>query len=108
MTIPMPDHINNRYHLLHSLGQGGMGIVYLATDRLTGRDVALKRVTAPEQALQFASMYRAEDVRLALAHEFQVLGSLHHPHIISVLDYGFEADNRPFLPWITYLRGDPW
>ena len=103
----MPDHINNRYHLLHSLGQGGMGIVYLAADRLTGRDVALKRVTAPEQALQFASMYRAEDVRLALAHEFQVLGSLHHPHIISVLDYGFEADNRPFFTMDYLPEGRP-
>ncbi len=28
--------------------------------------------------------------RLALVQEFKILASLHHPHIIRVLDYGFD------------------
>jgi tetratricopeptide (TPR) repeat protein len=31
-----------------------------------------------------------------LAEEFRTLASLRHPHIISVLDYGFDADRQPF------------
>ena len=34
--------------------------------------------------------------RLALANEFRLLASLRHPHIISVLDYGFEGDDPYF------------
>jgi len=38
--------IANRYELLDKIGQGGMGIVFRANDRLNRQVVALKRVTA--------------------------------------------------------------
>lgn len=87
--------INGRYILRHEIGRGGMGIIYQATDRLTGEAVALKRVGRVEFGDDEAH-------RQALAHEFQILASLRHPHIISVLDYGFDADKRPFFT-MTYL-----
>lgn len=85
--------VSDRYLLLSQLGQGGMGLVYRAQDRLTGQIVALKRVRTgrdhdPNNTL---------DVRLALAQEFRLLATLRHPHIISVLDYGFDADGAPFF-----------
>ncbi|MEZ4591176.1 MAG: tetratricopeptide repeat protein [Chloroflexota bacterium] len=43
-----------------------------------------------------------DDARLALAREFQILAGLRHPHIISVLDYGFDEAKRPFFT-MTYL-----
>lgn len=92
--------INNRYILGRRLGQGGMGAVFQAYDRLTGQTVALKRVTVATENLEFASRPSATDasgLRLALAHEFQTLASLRHPYIVSVLDYGFDEDRQPYF-----------
>jgi len=45
--------IGNRYELLRIIGQGAMGVVYEARDRLVGQHVALKRVTVQSGDLQF-------------------------------------------------------
>ncbi len=85
-----------RYTLYEQLGQGGMGIVYRAEDRLSGEHVALKRVLTPATDLLFSSI-RYSDPSVALATEFRILSGLRHPNIVSVLDYGF--DQR--LPFFT-------
>ncbi len=91
--------IGNRYELHERLGAGGMGAVYRATDRLaqTAVDarIALKRLV--EAGGELSESKSASD-RLGLAREFQTLAGLRHPHIIDVLDYGFEADSaQPFF-----------
>jgi hypothetical protein len=83
-----PALLANRYTLLDKLGEGGMGAVYRAHDRLTGENVALKQVLSSELA---------ERARLTLAQEFRTLASLRHPHIIPVLDYGFDARRLPYF-----------
>ncbi|MEM7535291.1 MAG: protein kinase, partial [Chloroflexota bacterium] len=93
--------IHNRHQLHEKLGQGGMGMVYRATDRLTGETVALKRVVLSKD-MQNTHRNREDELRLALAHEFQTLAGLRHPHIISVLDYGFDQERQPFFT-MTYL-----
>ena len=97
MANPSLQTISRRYVLHERLGTGGMGAVYRATDRLTARQVALKRVTTPADQLDFASRSGDTDLSLALAREFRTLASLHHPHIISVLDYGFDQQRCPFF-----------
>ncbi len=92
-----PTVIGHRYYLSNLLGAGGMGSVYRALDRLTGQSVALKRVTAAPDQLQFGTQDESSDLRVALAREFAALSSLKHPHIISVLDYGFEEDGQPYF-----------
>jgi len=90
----MVETINNRYLLHEPLGEGGMGAVYRATDRLTGEQIALKRVAADAHDWMFEEgIYPM----LALAQEFRVLASLRHPNIISVLDYGFDQNRKPFV-----------
>jgi tetratricopeptide (TPR) repeat protein len=97
-----PQVVGHRYRVIDQIGAGGMGAVYRATDRLTGRPVALKRVTVPETQLEFASQVAHPlgddgDIRLALVQEFKTLASLRHPHIISVLDYGFDKQRQPYF-----------
>lgn len=92
--------IANRYQIHRLIGKGGMGAVYRAYDRLMGMDVALKYVTVPNIQLRFASQTldgTEVDLRLILAQEFKTLASLRHPHIISVLDYGFYDANQPYF-----------
>lgn len=81
-----------RYRLRAPLGAGSMGVVYRADDRLSGQTVALKQVSLPADFTD--DEVQAELLRLA--DEFRTLAGLRHPHIISVLDYGFDAGQHPF------------
>ena len=112
-----PRRIDDRYVVLEQLGEGGIGVVYCARDRLTGQRVAIKRVhvTAParvvarsspmalvdasvsDAAAQTGAPDSASPLLFALAREFRTLASIRHPHIISVLDYGFGPTREPFF-----------
>lgn len=86
--------MNKRYQIIKKLGAGGMGEVFLAHDRLNNREVALKRIL-----FQLFGDANQDSLsrRESFAQEFALLASLRHPHIISVLDYGFDEYNRPFF-----------
>ncbi len=51
----------------------------------------------PPQSATSATAAKAEAFRLALAHEFEMLSTLRHPNVISVLDYGFGEDGQPYF-----------
>jgi WD40 repeat protein/serine/threonine protein kinase len=82
---PMP---GDEYAIMGRLGEGGMGIVYTATQRAIARDVALKMLK-PETA-------RRRDRRDSLASEAIVTGELAHPNIVPVYDLGQDADGSLF------------
>jgi len=101
LKVNEQEFIGNRYRILALIGTGGMGQVYSVRDRLSGQQVALKRVTTarPQNGLPESDQMRTvrPGLLLPLANEFQLLASLRHPNIISVLDYGFDAGRQPFF-----------
>ena len=95
MRSPPAQPMGGRYRLLNEIGRGGMGTVYRALDRSTGRVVTLKRLRAGGPSSGRGSSIN--EARLELAHEFSLLAALRHPNIISVLDYGFDDQGIPFF-----------
>ena len=76
---------NARYELAERLGQGGMGQVFRAFDRLAQRQVAYKRLNVGADAARTraAALFQ---------REYVTLSRLSHPNIVQVYDYGFDAD----------------
>ncbi|MFN8530552.1 MAG: protein kinase [Anaerolineae bacterium] len=88
---------NNRYRLKSELGHGGMSAIYIAYDRLSGQEVALKQIYIRRTNRTDASIStETTEKRLVLAQEFRTLATLRHPNIINVIDYGFSTDGQPF------------
>ncbi|MFL5346187.1 MAG: protein kinase domain-containing protein [Hyalangium sp.] len=85
--------VGRRYQLLGVVGRGGTGTVYRALDRLGG-SIALKRL---HRSLEALAQEASREMALDLAAEFKALASLRHPHVIHVLDYGFDEELRPYL-----------
>ncbi len=94
--LPAAQLVGKRYLLRNLLGEGAMGTVYEASDRLTQQTVALKRITLRQKA-DGTPVRDWSAVRMILAQEFETLASLKHPHIVDVLDYGFDTDGQPYF-----------
>ena len=83
-----PTIVAGRYELERSLGTGGMGEVFVATDRTLDRPVALKRLPG--------ALTDDPDARKRFFREAQALARINDPNVVSVFDAG-EDDGRPFL-----------
>lgn len=79
--------VNERYRLLRRLGSGGMGVVWLATDEVLHREVALKQI--PLTGMDAA---QAELVGRRLRREARTSAMLHHPNIVSIFDVVLSAE----------------
>ena len=86
----------SHYHILHKLGAGGMGEVFLAEDMCLGRKVAIK----------FVSTELGSDgaARKRLVREARAAARLDHPGICSVYELGEEA-GRSFIV-MQYVEGE--
>src|SRR6267154_1113088 len=81
--------LQERYELGQVLGQGGIGVVYRAHDRLLQREVALKTILDVDTA--------AADI---LYREWSLLATMTHPNVINIYDIGeFESQGtkQPFF-----------
>jgi serine/threonine-protein kinase len=71
------------------IGRGAMAIVYKATQRSTGRQVAIKRLALSRE---FSSEDLA-DVRERFMREARAAGALEHPDILQVVDAGQDGND---------------
>jgi serine/threonine protein kinase len=94
--VEHPEIPTTRYEILDRIGEGGMGVVYLARDRELGREVALKVLRTPDPSA-------AERDRIL--REARILASLEHPGIAPVHDVGVLADGRVFYV-MKCVRGE--
>src|SRR5215204_3296670 len=85
-----------RYRILSSLGEGGMGEVFLADDTRLNRKVALK--VLPEKLSENA------DGLDRFRQEAQAASALNHPNIITVFDIE-EFDGKHFIA-VEYIDGE--
>jgi hypothetical protein len=80
--------IAERYRLIRKLGEGGMGVVWVAHSLVLGVDVAIKLIRAGVGDVDMASR---------MAREAQATAILGHPAIVRVFDHGATALGEPFL-----------
>ncbi len=83
------------YRVEGKLGQGGMGVVFLARQLAAGRLVALKMIPGSAQLM-------GREVE-RFRREAQALARLQHPHIVPIYDVG-EQHGQPFFS-MEYLPG---
>jgi serine/threonine protein kinase len=81
--------LDGRYEVIEPLAEGGMGAVFRARRRLLGDEVAVKIVRAEYGADQSA--------RERFLRESRACAQLHHPNIVSILDFSLDPDGHPFL-----------
>lgn len=92
--------LRNRYRISRTLGQGGMGSIYLADDlRLQGRLCALKEVEH-DKSLPSDLLKQARD---QFQREATVLARLDHPNLPKVSDF-FSIGGRDYLV-MDYVPG---
>jgi serine/threonine protein kinase len=86
------------YKLMEQIGEGGMGVVYVAEQtQPVRRKVALKIVKPGMDTRQVVARFEAER---------QALAMMDHPNIAKVLDGGTTASGRPYFV-MELVRGLP-
>ncbi|HYR74665.1 MAG TPA: tetratricopeptide repeat protein [Pyrinomonadaceae bacterium] len=80
----------SHYRIVEKLGEGGMGVVYVAEDTLLGRRVAIKTLTA-------ARGLGEQHFRSRFLREARAISKLSHPHIATIYDYGETGDGQPYI-----------
>ncbi len=91
----LSDAGGEHFKVHHIIGQGGMGVVYLAKDLKLDRWVALKRLSSkillnPQAKERFDT-------------EAKLLGSLNHSHIVQI--YQMEEDSAGLFIAMEYVEG---
>lgn len=86
---------DGRYDVYRVIARGAMGVVYEARHQVTGRRVALKRLS-PEHG-------RNAELRIRFQLEARVLGTVAHPFVVDILDATMAGDD-PYIV-LEYLDG---
>ncbi|MCB9599285.1 MAG: serine/threonine protein kinase [Sandaracinus sp.] len=91
-----PLKTGDRLRLGRTLGEGGMGLVRLAEQRVLHREVAVKTLKEHHEL----------SVR-KLLQEAWITGSLEHPNVVPIHDLGIDEEGVPFLV-MKKIEGEAW
>ncbi len=100
MSILPPGSRLGRFEISSVLGQGAMGVVYLAHDPDIDRPVAIKTIH-PEAARGES----AAEIEARFLKEAKLAGRLQHPNIVTVYDVGRDKD--VYFIAMEYVEGKP-
>ena len=91
--------VDKRYSIIKKLGQGGMGVVYLAEDKFqNNKKIALKTIISN-------FLKKNSESLLMFENEYQVMTKLKHPNLTKVYDYGKDTDNNIHYITMEYNEG---
>ncbi len=90
--------LDRKLDVHHTIGEGGMGLVRLATQRALGRAVAVKSLK---------SEHKDDRSVLKLLREAWVTGALEHPNVVPVYDIALEPDGTPLIV-LKKIEGVDW
>lgn len=98
------DLISGRYRLEETLGEGGMGKVFLAVDELYAGEFKDRQA---QVALKFLGRKFASHSisRMALQRETRKSQQLAHPNVVRVMHFD-QHDGNPYMI-MEYMRGQP-
>src|SRR5579884_3627869 len=89
MIVERPGTVIGPYKLMEQIGEGGMGLVFVAEQQQpVRRKVALKVIKPGMDTRQVIARFEAER---------QALASLDHPNIAKIFDAGATDSGRPFF-----------
>ncbi len=78
-------NIQPRYKMIRKIGQGGMGVVFLAQDAVLKRSVAYKIL--PQSIRENAAVLKS------FLQEARIAAALNHPNIVTIFDTGKNGDD---------------
>ncbi len=87
VPLPGPSKIG-KYDVEERVGEGAMGVVYRAVDPVLKRRVAIKVMSD--------AFAQNDDLRERFLREAQAAGSLQHPNVITIYDFG-DVDGHPYI-----------
>jgi eukaryotic-like serine/threonine-protein kinase len=94
MTLSPGTLLNNRYRILSTLGQGGMGAVYHAIDENLGIAVAVKE-----------NLFLTDEYARQFQREASILAGLRHPNLPRVGDY-FTLEGQGQYLIMDFVEGE--
>ncbi len=90
----------NRYEIRDIIGRGSMGVVYLAYDPVLEREVAIKTIETDLEDKESEFEVFIERFK----REAKAAAKLSHQGIITIFDFGFIDEKKPFIV-MEYIKG---
>ena len=93
--------LNNRYEIIRKIGGGGMGAVYLATDKNLGETLRAVKEMVQSYIEESQQDKAIEDFK----REATILSTLDHPAIPTIYDYFYDENEGRFYLVMKYISG---